>query len=152
MPPSKRGYRKQTFIRQPFTYENLETSFVLRFNGTFHRYPGPRRWRRGFRKGLHARERGQAQGRGERQVVTISDADLETHEEIGGARLRMQSRQWLAGKHNATYADKGQGVQVNVGVAVALPEAERAKLLERWAEAQQALAVNEPSTPKALPR
>lgn len=31
-------------------------------------------------------------------VVNISDDELPTHEAIGRARLRMQSRQWLAGK------------------------------------------------------
>src|SRR5205814_183362 len=43
MPPSKRGHRKQTFIRQPFTYENLQTSFMLHFNGASDRRPGRRR-------------------------------------------------------------------------------------------------------------
>jgi len=53
---------------------------------------------------------------------TISDEKLETHEEIGRARLRMQSRQWLAGKHNPMYADKPNQTQVNVGVKVVLSE------------------------------
>ena len=57
---------------------------------------------------------------------------LTTHEAIGRARLRMQSRQWLAGRlHNAQFADKPNQTQVNVGVSVVLPEAERVKLLER---------------------
>jgi hypothetical protein len=43
----------------------------------------------------------------------------------------LQDRQWLAGKFNPTYADKGQGVQVNVGLQVALPQADRVKLPER---------------------
>src|SRR5438034_9512529 len=63
--------------------------------------------------------------------ISISDAELPTHEEIGRARLRMQARQWLAGKHNATYADKPNQLQLAVGVSVVLPEAERAKLIER---------------------
>jgi hypothetical protein len=65
-------------------------------------------------------------------VVNISDDDkMTTHEAIGRARLRMQSRQWLAGKYNAQFADKPNQTQVNVGVSVVLPEAERVKLLER---------------------
>jgi hypothetical protein len=63
--------------------------------------------------------------------MSISDDDLPTHEAIGRARLRMQSRQWLAGKYNPTYADKPTQIGVNVGVGVVLPEAERLKLLER---------------------
>jgi hypothetical protein len=50
----------------------------------------------------------------------------------------MQSRQWLAGKYNPTYADKPTQVGVNVGVAVVLPEAERVKLLERHERAMLA--------------
>ena len=79
------------------------------------------------------------------EVVAISDAELATHEEIGRARLRMQSRQWLAGKHNATYADKPGQTQINVGVNVVLPEAERVKLIERRdraLKAQQQPATN----------
>ena len=83
------------------------------------------------------------------EIVELSDGDLDTHEAIGKARLQMQSRMWHTGGYNAQFADKGQGVQVNVGVAVVLPEAERAKLLERWTKAQ---AVNMASTGKALPR
>jgi hypothetical protein len=71
-------------------------------------------------------------------VVNISDAELPTHEAIGRARLRMQSRQWLAGKHNAQYADKPTQVGVQVGVQVVLPEAERLKLLERHERAMLA--------------
>jgi hypothetical protein len=63
--------------------------------------------------------------------VDISNADLATREAIGRARLRMQSRQWLAGKYNSQFADKPNQTQVNVGVQVVLPEAERVKLLER---------------------
>jgi hypothetical protein len=65
------------------------------------------------------------------EVKELTDEKLETHEDIGRARLRMQSRQWLAGKYNPTYADKPTRVGVNVGVQVVLPEAERVKLLER---------------------
>jgi hypothetical protein len=65
------------------------------------------------------------------EIISISDDELPTHEEIGRARLRMQSRQWLAGKYNPTYADKPTQVGVNVGVNVVLPEAERVKLIER---------------------
>lgn len=65
------------------------------------------------------------------EMISISDDDLPTHEAIGRARLRMQSRQWLAGKYNPTYADKPTQVGVNVGVSVVLPEAERVKLIER---------------------
>jgi hypothetical protein len=64
-------------------------------------------------------------------VVNISDDDLPTHEAIGRARLRMQSRQWLAGKFNPQFADKPTQVGVNVGVAVVLPEAERQRLIEK---------------------
>ena len=65
------------------------------------------------------------------EIMDISDAELPTHEAIGRARLRMQSRQWLAGKYNPTYADKPTQIGVNVGVGVVLPEAERLKLLDR---------------------
>jgi hypothetical protein len=69
-------------------------------------------------------------------VVNISDDELPTHEAIGRARLRMQSRQWLAGKYNPRYADKPTQIGVNVGVV--LPEAERVKLLERYERAMLA--------------
>jgi hypothetical protein len=65
------------------------------------------------------------------EIMSISDDDLPTHEAIGRARLRMQSRQWLAGKYNQQFADKDRGLQVNVGVQVVLPEAERIKLIQR---------------------
>jgi hypothetical protein len=65
------------------------------------------------------------------EIMSISDDDLPTHEAIGRARLRMQSRQWLAGKYNPQFADKPNQTQVNVGVSVVLPEAERVKLIER---------------------
>jgi hypothetical protein len=42
----------------------------------------------------------------------------------------MQSRQWLAGKYNAQYADKPNQTQITVGVQIVLPEAERLKLLD----------------------
>jgi Bacteriophage Sf6, terminase small subunit-like len=65
------------------------------------------------------------------EVKTLSDDYLDTHEAIGRARLRMQSRQWLAGKFNSQFADKPTQVGVNVGVAVVISEAERQKLIER---------------------
>jgi hypothetical protein len=65
------------------------------------------------------------------EIMSISDDELPTHEAIGRARLRMQSRQWLAGKYNPQFADKPTQVGVNVGVQVVLPEAERQKLIER---------------------
>src|SRR6266516_3122885 len=74
------------------------------------------------------------------EIMSISDDDLPTHEAIGRARLRMQSRQWLSGKYNATYADKPTQVGVQVGVQVVLPEAERVKLIERHERALLALA------------
>jgi hypothetical protein len=74
------------------------------------------------------------------EVKELTDAELPTHEAIGRARLRMQSRQWLAGKYNPTYADKPTQVGVNVGVAVVLTEAERLKLLERH---ERAMLANE---------
>jgi hypothetical protein len=63
--------------------------------------------------------------------VDISDAELPTREAIGRARLRMQSRQWLAGKYNSRFADKPNQTQVNVGVGVVITEAERVKLIEK---------------------
>src|SRR4029453_18543606 len=72
------------------------------------------------------------------EVKELTDAELPTHEAIGRARLRMQSRQWLAGKYNPTYADKPTQVGVQVGVQVVLPEAERLKLLERHERAMLA--------------
>ena len=74
------------------------------------------------------------------ELVDISDAELPTREAIRRARLRMQSRQWLAGKYNSRFADKPNQPQVNVGVAVVLPEAERVKLIERRERAMLALA------------
>jgi hypothetical protein len=68
----------------------------------------------------------------------LTDAELPTHEAIGRARLRMRSRQWLAGKYNPTYADKPTQVGVNVAVGVVITEAERVKLLERHERAMLA--------------
>jgi hypothetical protein len=68
----------------------------------------------------------------------LTDAELPTHEAIGRARLRMRSRQWLAGKYNSTYADKPTQVGVNVAVGVVITEAERVKLLERHERAMLA--------------
>ena len=73
-------------------------------------------------------------------VVNISDADLPTHEAIGRARLRMQSRQWLAGKYNPKFADKPVQVGVNVGVGVVISEAERQRLIR---QREQALLANQ---------
>src|SRR4030095_5886844 len=64
------------------------------------------------------------------EIMSISDDELPTHEAIGRARLRMQSRQWLAGKYNPQFADKPNQTQVNIGVQVVLPEAERLELVE----------------------
>jgi hypothetical protein len=79
------------------------------------------------------------------EIMSISDDDLPTHEAIGRARLRMQSRQWLAGKFNPQFADKPTQVGVNVGVAVVLPEAERQRLIERR---DRALLANQNQTIK----
>ena len=72
------------------------------------------------------------------EIMDISDAELSTREAIRRARLRMQSRQWLAGKYNQQFADKPNQTQVNVGVQVVLSEAERVKLLERHERAMLA--------------
>jgi hypothetical protein len=90
-----------------------------------------------FRQAL-ARAREQQAEVGAEEVKKLTDAELPTHEAIGRARLRMQSRQWLAGKYNAQYADKPNQTQINVGVQVVLPEAERLKLLERHERAMLA--------------
>jgi hypothetical protein len=82
------------------------------------------------------------------ELVDISDAELPTREAIRRARLRMQSRQWLAGKYNPTYADKPTQIGVNVGVAVVLPEAERVKLLERR---DKALLANQDKSGESAP-
>jgi uncharacterized protein (DUF885 family) len=99
-------------------------------------------WKRSddsFRQAL-ARAREQQAEVWAEEVKTLSDDELDTHEAIGRARLRMQSRQWLAGKYNQQFADKPNQTQVNVGVQVVLPEAERVKLLERRDKALLALA------------
>jgi hypothetical protein len=74
------------------------------------------------------------------EMLSISDDELPTHEAIGRARLRMQARQWLAGKYNPQFADKPTQVGVQVGVQVVLPEADRAKLIARR---DQALLANQ---------
>jgi hypothetical protein len=61
----------------------------------------------------------------------ITEQPLTTHEEIGKARLQMQSAMWHSGRYNAQFADKPNQLQVAVGVSVVLPEAERVKLIER---------------------
>ena len=83
-----------------------------------------------FRQGLMSAREQQTEVWAE-EVKTLSDDELDTHEAIGRARLRMQSRQWLAGKYNQQFADKPNQTQVNVGVQVVLPEAERQRLIER---------------------
>jgi hypothetical protein len=83
-----------------------------------------------FRQDLARAREQQAEAWAE-EMLSISDDELPTHEAIGRARLRMQSRQWLAGKYNSQFADKPSQTQVNVGLQVVLPEAERVKLLER---------------------
>jgi hypothetical protein len=90
-----------------------------------------------FRQAL-ARAREQQAEVWAEEMLSISDDELPTHEAIGRARLRMQSRQWLAGKYNPTYADKPTQIGVNVGVGLVLPEAERLKLLERHERAMLA--------------
>ena len=72
------------------------------------------------------------------ELVDISDAELPTRQAIRRARLRMQSRQWLAGKYNSRFADKPNQTQVNVGAGVVITEAERVKLLERHERAMLA--------------
>jgi Bacteriophage Sf6, terminase small subunit-like len=99
-------------------------------------------WKRAdesFRQAL-ARAREQQAEVWAEEIMSISDDELPTHEAIGRARLRMQSRQWLAGKYNLTYADKPTQVGVNVGVQVVLSETERLKLLERH---ERAMLANE---------
>jgi hypothetical protein len=83
-----------------------------------------------FRQAL-ARAREQQAEVWAEEIMSITDDELPTHEAIGRARLRMQSRQWLAGKYNSQFADKPNQTQVNVGVSVVIPEAERVKLIER---------------------
>jgi hypothetical protein len=90
-------------------------------------------WRKSdesFRQALMRAREQQAEVWAEEQK-TITDEELPTHEAIGRARLRMQSRQWLAGKYNPIYADKPNQTQVNVGVKVVLSEADRVSLIER---------------------
>src|SRR5439155_10154977 len=91
-----------------------------------------------FRQAL-ARAREQQAEVWAEEIMSISDDDLPTHEAIGRARLRMQSRQWLAGKYNPQFADKPTQIGVQVGVNVVLPEAERVKLIQRR---DQALLAN----------
>jgi hypothetical protein len=71
-------------------------------------------------------------------IKDIADEELQTREEIRRARLRMQSRQWLAGKYNSRFANKPNQTQVNVGAGVVITEAERVKLLERHQRAMLA--------------
>jgi hypothetical protein len=92
-----------------------------------------------FRQAL-ARAREQQAEVWAEEMLSISDDELPTHEAIGRARLRMQSRQWLAGKYNSQFADKPTQVGVNVGLQVVLPKADRVKLIERH---ERALLANQ---------
>jgi hypothetical protein len=62
-------------------------------------------------------------------MVQLADNAGLTHEQIGKARLQIHARDRLLGAYNARYRQDKGGVQVNVGVAVTLAEADRAKLL-----------------------
>jgi hypothetical protein len=84
-------------------------------------------------------------------MLSISDDELPTHEAIGRARLRMQSRQWLAGKYNPQFADKPNQTQVSIGVQVVLPETDRVKLIERRDRALLAIQ-NKAERPKFCER
>jgi hypothetical protein len=83
-------------------------------------------------------------------VRDVANQDLSTHEAIGKARLQMQGAMWHSGRYNPQFADKPSQTQVNVGLQVVLPEAERVKLLERRDKAllaaQAAQKVNSAST------
>ena len=74
------------------------------------------------------------------QMVELSDGAALNHEAIGKARLQVHARDRLIGAYNARYRQDKGSVNVQVGVAVTLTEAERVKLLDRWTRAQQALA------------
>jgi hypothetical protein len=100
-----------------------------------------------FRQAL-ARAREQQAEVWAEEMLSISDDELPTHEAIGRARLRMQSRQWLAGKYNPQFADKPTQVGVQVGVHVVLPEAERLKLLERH---ERAMLANQDKSGETAP-
>jgi len=72
-------------------------------------------------------------------VVELTDADLKTHEDIGRARLRMQSRQWHSGKFNAQFTDKAGQTNIALGVQISVAEPERLKLIQ----ARRALALGQ---------
>jgi transposase-like protein len=74
------------------------------------------------------------------QMIEIADGELATHEAIGKARLQLHARDRLIGAYNARYRQDKGSVNVQVGVAVTLPEAERVRLIQRWEQAQRALA------------
>jgi hypothetical protein len=52
--------------------------------------------------------------------------------------LRFNYVQWASGKYNNQFAEKRDGMQVNIGVQVVLPEADRVKLIERHERAMLA--------------
>jgi len=72
-------------------------------------------------------------------VVELTDADLKAHEDIGRARLRMQSRQWHSGKFNAQFTDKAGQTNIALGVQISVAEPERLKLIQ----ARRALALGQ---------
>jgi hypothetical protein len=76
------------------------------------------------------------------EVKEISDSDLKTHEAIGKARLQTMSRLALAGAYNSQFNTKNPGVNVAIGVSIALPEQERIKLIKRRDEALMAGATD----------
>jgi hypothetical protein len=75
------------------------------------------------------------------EVKEISDSELTTHEAIGKARLQCMSRLALAGAYNSQFNTKQQGVQVAIGVSIALPEQERVKLIQRRDQAPTPLSL-----------
>jgi hypothetical protein len=94
-----------------------------------------------------ARERG-AEYMVDAVTDELSDEQLQTHEAIGRARLRMNWTQWRSAKDKAQYADKGNQTQISVGVQVALSEAERLKLLERH---ERAMLANQDKSEETAP-
>src|SRR5262245_36638302 len=72
-------------------------------------------------------------------VVELTDVDLKTHEDIGRARLRMQSRQWHSGQVNAQFVDKAGQTNIALGVQISVAEPERLKLIQ----ARRALALGQ---------
>ena len=75
-------------------------------------------------------------------MIEIADdlVDSEpTHEAIGAALLQVHARDRLIGAYNSRYRQDKGSVNVQVGVAVTLTEADRVKLLDRWVKAQSRL-------------